>query len=188
MKEIWKDIKGYEGIYQVSNMGKVKSLKRTINNSTTYGGKATIKERILKPKKDKDGYEAVGLNKDGKRKDFRVHRLVADAFIPNPNNYPIVNHKDEVKDNNVVSNLEWCTVRYNNTYGTTCERRVASNMYGKKFCKKIRCTTTDEVFDSIKEASEHYGFSRSNFSHAMKKNKPCGKLADGTPLYWEYVS
>ena len=70
MQEVWKDIKGYEGFYQVSNMGKVKSLKRTINNSTTYGGKATIKERILKPKKDKDGYESVGLNKDGKRKEL----------------------------------------------------------------------------------------------------------------------
>ena len=188
MKETWKDIKGYEGFYQVSNIGNVKSLKRIVNNSTTYGGKATVKERILKPKTDKDGYESVGLRKDGKVKHFRVHRLVATAFIPNPNSYPIVNHKDEVKNNNIVSNLEWCTVRYNNTYGTTCERRNSSNKECKKHCKKIKCITTGEIFDSIGEASEHYKFSRSNFSHAMKKNKPCGKLADGTPLYWEYLN
>ena len=104
MEEIWKDIKGYEGLYQVSNLGRVKSLK--------FG-----KERILKPGRKKIGYLIVLLyDNNGICKWFRIHRLVAEAFIPNPNNLPEVNHKDEDKSNNRVSNLEWCTRQYNNEY------------------------------------------------------------------------
>ena len=104
MKEIFKDIEEYEGLYQISNLGRVKSLK--------YG-----KERILKPAKDKKGYLYVCLYKQGKMKIYRVHRLVAQAFIPNPNNLPQVNHKDEDKTNNASSNLEFCDAKYNNNYG-----------------------------------------------------------------------
>lgn len=110
--EIWKDIKNYEGLYQVSNMGRVKSLN--------YHN--TKEERILKQKKDKYGYYRVVLCRNKIKKDCLVHRLVASAFLPNPNNLPQVNHRDENKQNNCASNLEFCTAKYNANYGTRNER------------------------------------------------------------------
>ena len=106
-EEIWKDIKGYEG-YQVSNFGNVRSLNYN----------KTKKIKILIPSLDNYGYNYLLLYKNSKRKHFTVHRLVAQAFIPNPNNLPQVNHKDEDKTNNCVENLEWCTNKYNCNYGT----------------------------------------------------------------------
>lgn len=101
--EIWKDIKGYEGKYQVSNLGNVKS-------SWMWTGDKYIKrEKILRNILYKNGYLYVSLSKDGKVKRFKVNRLVAEAFIDNPYNLPITNHKDGDKTNNCVSNLEWCT-------------------------------------------------------------------------------
>ena len=110
MEEYWKDKKDYEGHYQVSNFGKVKSIK--------FG-----KEKILKLNKDKDGYLQVTLCKNNIKKVYKVHRLVAEAFIDNPDNLPCVNHKDENKLNNNVNNLEWCDRLYNVRYGTGIERR-----------------------------------------------------------------
>ena len=110
MEEIWKDKKGYEGHYQVSNWGRVKSIK--------FG-----KEKILKLIKDKDGYLQVTLCKNNIKKVYKVHRLVAEAFIDNTDNLPQVNHKDENKLNNNVDNLEWCDRLYNVRYGTGIERR-----------------------------------------------------------------
>ena len=112
-KEYWKPVVGYEGLYEVSNFGRVKSLK--------FG-----KERILKQsknKKTKHGYYVVCLSKNGIVKNYLVHRLVAQAFLPNPNDYKEVNHKDENPQNNIVSNLEWCDRLYNVRYGTGIERR-----------------------------------------------------------------
>ena len=109
MEEIWKDKKDYEEHYQVSNCGRVKSIR--------FG-----KERILKPVPNSFGYLFVKLCKDGKAKAFTVHRLVAEAFLDNPNNYKEVNHKDENKTNNVVTNLEWCDRKYNQNYGTRTEK------------------------------------------------------------------
>ena len=111
MKEVWKDIPGYENLYQVSNKGRIKSLYNYKRNGTD----------ILIPRLKK-GYYTIGLRKSGKRKWIGIHRLVAMAFIPNENNYKCVNHKDENPINNVVSNLEWCTHKYNNCYGTRIER------------------------------------------------------------------
>ena len=111
MTEIWKDIKGYEGFYQVSNLGRVKRLRRSFKCSTTYGGTSTLKELILKPRYDSKvaglnhGYFRVFL----KGKNFCVHRLVAEAFIPNPLNKPFVDHIDTNIENNVVTNLRWVT-------------------------------------------------------------------------------
>ena len=110
MEEIWKDKKDYEGHYQVSNFGKVKSIK--------FG-----KEIILKLNKDKDGYLQVTLCKNNIKKVYKVHRLVAQAFLDNPYNLSQVNHKDEDKTNNNVDNLEWCDRLYNVRYGTGIERR-----------------------------------------------------------------
>lgn len=111
MEEVYKDIEGYEGLYQVSNLGNVKSLNYS----------KTKKENVLKPG-IRNGYLKVDLCKNKTRKTYSVHRLVAQAFIENPNNLPMINHKDECKTNNVVSNLEWCTQKYNSNYGTRNER------------------------------------------------------------------
>lgn len=105
MKEIWKDIPGYEGIYYASNKGLIRS-----------------KNGILKPSVHRDGYLKVVFCVKGRRKTFQVHRLIAQTFIPNPNNLPQINHKDEDKTNNCVENLEWCTMDYNIHYGTGQKR------------------------------------------------------------------
>lgn len=118
--EIWKDIPNYEGYYQVSNYGRVKSLPRWIIYSD--GRKYFYDGVLLKQKHDHGGYCGVELTINSNLETFKVHRLVAQMFIPNPNNLPEVNHKDENKDNNCVDNLEWCDNYYNNHYGTRLER------------------------------------------------------------------
>lgn len=105
IEEKWKDIKNYEGLYQISNLGRVKK----INKSNII---------ICKPSIDTSGYKQIVLTKNKKRKSYKIHRLIAQAFIPNPNNLPQINHKDENKLNNDVSNLEWCTLQYNCNYGS----------------------------------------------------------------------
>jgi hypothetical protein len=123
MDEIWKPIPGYEGYYEVSNTGKVRSLTRTVIMKD--GKPRPIKGRELKPKIN-NGYPTVNLSKNGTVKTIRIHRLVALTFIPNPDNLPIINHKDENKQNNNVNNLEWCTYEYNNNYGNNAP---AKNIY-----------------------------------------------------------
>lgn len=118
--EQWRDIDGFEGLYQVSDEGRIKSLK--------FG-----KERILKGGHDKDGYSIFILCKEGKHKAKKVHRLVAEAFLANPNNLPQVNHKDEDKTNNHVENLEWCDSKYNTNYGTSIQR--AHEKQSKHVCQ-----------------------------------------------------
>lgn len=116
MEEIWKDIDGFNGVYQVSTLGRVKSVERIRKGKAN--GTVLVKEKILKFKRDKDGYMECSLctGKHRTMKYYRVHRLVAQAFISNPNNYPIINHKNEIKDDNRVENLEWCTQQYNTEY------------------------------------------------------------------------
>lgn len=118
--EIWKDIKGYENLYQISNIGRVKSLNKIV--TCKNGKKFKVKGKILKLTNHKRGYKTIMLHKDGKVKLWLVHRLVGLTFIPNPNNYPQINHKDENKINNCVENLEWCTNSYNAHYGTRIYR------------------------------------------------------------------
>ena len=117
---VWKDIIGFEGLYQINNIGEVKSLLRFEPNS----GKAGMwyKERILKSNLDHNGYPQVILHKCGKAYTFKVHRLVVAAFLENPKNLPCVNHKDENKLNNDVLNLEWCDIKYNNNYNNRQKR------------------------------------------------------------------
>lgn len=129
MIEEWRDIKGYEGFYQVSNLGRVRSLDRYKNQVSKRGRiyPAFCPGRILK-QTYRGNYLRVnlyhlsgnGISYNGES--FSVHRLVAEAFIPNPNNLPCINHKDENKENNCVDNLEWCTYKYNSNYGTIRER------------------------------------------------------------------
>lgn len=138
--ESWKDIEGYEGVYQVSNEGRVRSL----------GNNKKRKEKTLKPQCDRLGYLTVLLYK-GKPKRLLIHRLVAKAFLPNQNDYPIINHKDENKENNFVfinedgsvdsekSNLEWCTSKYNCNYGTRNNKMVRARENNKYFRQIAAC-------------------------------------------------
>ena len=114
MTEIWKDIVGYEGLYQVSNLGNVKRLKGYKGRGKGY----IVEEHLIQPSINSRGYQNVILCKNGKTKTFSMHRLVAIAFLDNSDNLPEVNHKDEDKTNNCVDNLEWCDRVYNNNYGT----------------------------------------------------------------------
>ena len=121
MEEIWKDIEGYEGLYQVSNLGRVRSLDRVVirpHPKDKHLCEYKIKGRILVQLPLTSGYLFVHLHKEQMHIQATVHRLVAMAFVPNPHNYPCINHKDENKHNNFVSNLEWCTSSYNKRYGT----------------------------------------------------------------------
>lgn len=140
IKEIWKDVTGYEGRYQVSNFGNVKRLSYSYIDS--WGtGRFRIKPEQLIPSQvnKKSGYKMLDLRLNNQRKRVYVHRLVAQAFIPNPNNLPQVNHKDENKLNNHVDNLEWCTHAYNQRYGTKSVRmrstRIKNGTY-KTMCRK----------------------------------------------------
>lgn len=183
MKEIWKDIEGYEGLYQVSNIGRVKSLNYNHTNQ----------EKILKYGIDTSGYRVITLWKNRKGKTKTVHRLVANTFIPNPNNYPIINHKDENKQNNSVDNLEWCTYKYNlgyNKHGYNEEnlkRRMINNQM--KNSKKVKCITTGEIFESITEASRKYNIDKSSISKVCKgKMKYRGKHPiTKEALIWKYI-
>lgn len=150
MEEVWKDIEGYEGLYQVSNLGRVKSLARK-------DGLYMMSERIKK-QHISNHYYAIGLNKKGVFKTMHVHRLVAKTFLPNPDNLPQVNHKDENKLNNRVDNLEWCTAKYNVNYGTCTERRARTQresgcqINNKASSVPVICLESNIIYPSIREA------------------------------------
>lgn len=121
MEEIWKDIIGYEGLYQISSLGRVRSLDKTI--ITKHGHKRTFKGQIIKPNISA-GYYSVNLHHKGKAKTIRIHRLLAIAFLEGYKPGLVVNHKDENPLNNDLSNLEWCTQKYNVTYGTSKSKQI----------------------------------------------------------------
>jgi hypothetical protein len=124
MEEIWKDIEGYEGLYQVSNFGRVRSLDRTIKIGHKLFGNMKLKGRLFKQQLDEHGYYRVGFKVNNKQKNFQTARLVAAAFIPNPLNKPQVNHIDGKPKNNHVDNLEWCTQSENNIHAYKHKLRV----------------------------------------------------------------
>lgn len=156
--EKWKTIEGYTD-YQVSNIGRVKSLK--------YG-----KERILKQNKINNGYLYVHLHKEGKVKNMLIHRLVAGSFLNNQYNLPEVNHRNEDKSDNRIENLEYCDRKYNCNYGTRNER----------IAKKVKCIDTGVVYPSLNEVKHQLGFSQCNISQCCN-----GKLKYAYGCRWEYV-
>lgn len=180
--EIWKDIEGYEGAYEVSNLGNIRSISRKVLvscSSRSVGYERNLCGRLLKPKSDKDGYLFVAL---GMGNDSKVHRLVAQAFIPNPDNLPQVNHKDENKQNNRAENLEWCTCKYNNRYGTHSKRS------GEKHRRGLVQYSKDGIiirtFVSLIEAEEILGirYARSHIHRCCAGEK---KSAYG--FKWRYA-
>lgn len=169
MEEVWKDIEGFEGLYQVSNLGNVRSLDRYVSHLS--GGECLKKGRILKPYIDKDGYKKVILCKYGEKRLQVVHRLVAQTFIPNINNLPFINHKDENKTNNRVDNLEWCTQKYNCNFGTRNER-IIQNRIGKTARRPIvqltkQCELVGE-YESAMEAYRQTGISQGSISNCCR--------------------
>ena len=189
MVEIWRKIPGYDGAYEVSNFGKVRSIDREVYVSTaqkTYYRHQSGVE--LTQKKNKFGYLYVGLRFRGKKQKWLpVHRLVAQAFIPNPGRLPQVNHKDECKTNNNAYNLEWCSAKYNANYGTANSRR-SFKMTNGPLSKPIKQYTADGIlvffWPSVSECARRTGMSKGNITTALNRYKNTN-TAYG--YCWEYV-
>ena len=166
INEVWKDVSGYEGLYQVSDKGRIKSLKFR-------------KERILKPGRDTCGYLHVILWKNGRKKLCKVHRLVAKVFISNPDNLPMINHKDENPSNNRVENLEWCSAKYNINYGTRTQRQV------EKLSKPVLQYTLDgeliREWKSTMDVQRNLGYSHGNISSCCT-----GRYKSANGFNWKY--
>lgn len=162
MQEIWRNCKGYEEKYQVSNQGRVWSITA---------------QRYLKGSIDKDGYLQVYLTaKNGKSKKEFVHRLVALAFIDNPQGLPQVNHKDENKQNNNVNNLEWVSIKDNCNHGTRNTRISNANS------KKVYCIELNKTFKGLREAEQETGINHSGISRACR-----GQQQTAGGYHWSYL-
>ena len=165
--EIWENMKGFEGFYQVSNEGKGKSLDRVVEMNNKWGTKTKVvkKGKLLTPHYYPNGYLFFTLTVNGKKYQEPVHRAVAKAFIPNPQNLPEVNHKDEDKSNNCVENLEWCTHQYNNTYNNK-HLKVGNKLLNRTDCSKIvykyKNGTLVEEYPSASEAARQNNVCVSN--------------------------
>lgn len=174
MEEVWKDVAGYENLYQVSNLGRVKSLGyvRICNFGTHENSKIKRKERILKTESRvtrgrglEIGYVRCSLHKNGVSKNYCVHKLVAQAFIPNPENKPQVDHIDTNTLNNRVDNLRWVTCLENNNNELTKMR------FYEKHGVKVKELTTGLVFKTVTDCSKHFGIKRPTLSSYLNKGK-----------------
>lgn len=170
--EVFLSVPGYEGLYEISNLGNVKSLR---------SGK------LMKQSNNRDGYKYVSLTKEGKSTCFGVHRLAALTFIPNPLNLPEVNHKDESHDNNCVDNLEWCSKKYNRNYGTYNERMSKTLKEVAPRKRSVIAYHKDgsyfKTYDSIGEAGEELGLSGNAISQALR-----GKQKTAGGYIWKYFT
>ena len=155
-----RDIPGYEGLYAATSCGKVYSYRA---------------KKFLKPTKNKDGYLRVGLCKDKKRKWYYIHRLIAEVYLPNPENLLFVNHKDEDKSNNCVNNLEWISHKDNCNFGTRNER------IAKACRKKVICLETNEIFNSVTEAAKSVNIDQSSISNCL-----AGRYKTSASYHWRY--
>lgn len=176
--EIWKDIPGYEGYYQVSNKGNVRSMDREFIDS--IGRKCFLRGVPIKPKLSK-GYLRVGLKKHQETKRASIHRLVASAFIDNPKGYGVVNHINGIKTDNRVENLEWCTVKHNvqhafmNNLGGYSDKSIAKLLIinEKTAYKRVEVTYPNgslKIFNSVKEVSDYFGIKITTINAAILKD------------------
>lgn len=156
-----KDIKNYEGLYAITEDGKVWSYRSN---------------KFLKPKTTSCGYLSVQLSKNSTIKEYYVHRIVADAFLPNSNNLPQVNHKDEDKTNNTIGNLEFCTAAYNINFGNGHKQSAT------KHKKLVYCVELNKTFNSLKEAAEELELWANNISHCLS-----GRYSTCGGYHWRYV-
>lgn len=178
MKEEWIPIPGYEGLYEISTNGNVKMLGR--RKRLWHGAYTSVSPKIVSQYLV-CGYKKVKLrNYDGETKMVSVHRLVAMAFLPNPNNYPQVNHKDEIKTNNCVDNLEWCTAKYNTNYGTGKERCTMARY------KPVMCVSPNgfefSAWMSMKHACDDIGANYATISQCCH-----GKQKTGHGYVWSFI-
>lgn len=177
-----KDIKGYKGLYAITEDGQIWSYKS---------------KKFLIPNYDANGYLKINLFKDRKKKSCTIHRLVAETYIPNPNNLSQVNHKDENKTNNHINNLEWCDAKYNMNYGTRTQRASETNRGQKrseetkkniskarknKGNKPVKCIETDIVYISTVSANRETGIDNSSISKCCK-----GKRKTAGGYHWQYA-
>ena len=178
--EIWKPIKGFEGLYEISNLGRVKTIGRKAKNGTFFPTK------LLKLKPNKMGYILVALHKDGKIKRVGLHRLVAIHFIPNPNNYQIVNHLDRNPSNCRVDNLEWCTQSHNCRWDGALERRAKAQINRKDVSNLVNQYTLDGEFvmewQSLAEIQRTLNYNVGNICKHIK-----GQFSQMYGYIWRYA-
>lgn len=189
MEERWAPVPQYEGFYEVSTLGQVRSLPHLAKHSR----KGYVKRRgkILAQHPDADGYLEVNLSKHGKVRQFRVHRLVCTAFLPNPDNLPVVNHKDFDKSNNCIYNLEWCSQKYNALHAVSNGRlphiskearcRI-SKAASESSRRPVVCSTTGHEFRSVKDACKHFNVTSDTVIRSAKKGVPTR-----SGLQFEYI-
>lgn len=170
--EEWRPVKGYEGKYEVSNLGRVRSCDRSYQQKGRWG-MMTInrKGKMLVPQLS-NGYERVLLSEHQRTKNEFVHRLVAMAFVPNPDNKPFINHKDENRRNNVPDNLEWVTTAENNLYGSHVERTQSANIVNRRKIQQIKDGVVVATFESVTDAHRKTGIPISSISQSLN-----GKLS-----------
>lgn len=188
IEEIWKPVKDYEGLYEVSNLGRVRSVDRFVLGSK--GSLRHIKGKYLIPHKNNKGYYLCDLYKENRRKNVLLHRAVAEAFVPNEYNLPYINHIDNNRENCVFTNLEWCTQSYNvkYSYDTTDRKSIMNWKSGKenRNSKPILMYSKDGVFiksfDCISDAERELGISNNGIVACLKKRN---KTAGG--YIWEYA-
>lgn len=174
--EQWKDIPGYEGLYQASNYGQIRSLDNI--QHVMFRGKSVIKlkhGKIIKQGKHRGGYVLVWLSKNGSVRAHTVHRLVAETFLPNPDELPEINHIDGNKKNNAITNLEWVSRSENLNHAYKCLGRKNG------LERKIVCVETGVAFKSIQQAAEEYGITGGAIQHAL-----CGRNKTAKGLHWQY--
>lgn len=182
MEEIWKDICFYEGYYQVSNLGNVRSLPRVIKYR--YGHDRFYPGKVLLTETTKDNYQRVVLSKEGKTVRYMVHRLVALAFIPNKGNKTMVNHIDGNKSNNVATNLEWCTASENMLHADKTGLRDMSK-HQPSNSQKIKCMETGMIFNSCSKAVKWLKKSTTSISTLTRGVKKYGKAFG---YHWEFIN
>ena len=182
LNEIWKDIEGYEGLYQISNLGRIRSLDVRTYQRNKFGKFQYVlhKGKVLKAQKQRNGYLTIDLHRKGQFKRQTIHRLVAEAFIPNNDNNKYINHKDNDILNNKVSNLEWCTQKYNIKYAYDYGNKIPPNM--RSINQIDNNGNIIATFISMQEAERKTNIRSANIS------KCCRKLRSRAGGYkWEYT-